>query len=61
MLRFSKYWASGYVDLHHIRNIYLISNTLGAHKSMGVNGEWGVLKKKELAEQTAWNLESREP
>ena len=33
-----------YVDLHHIRNLYLISNTLGTHNSMAVNGEWGILK-----------------
>ena len=37
-------WTSGYVDLHPIRNIYLISNTLGTSNSMAVNGEWGILK-----------------
>ena len=40
-----KVWTSGYVDLHHIRYLYLISNTLGTHNSMAVNGEWGILKK----------------
>ena len=40
-----KVWTSGYVDLHHIRNLYLISNTLGTHNSMAVNGELGILKK----------------
>ena len=40
-----RHWASGYVVLQHIRNLYLISNTLGTHNSMSVNGEWGILKK----------------
>ena len=35
-----KVCTSGYVDLHHVRNLSLISNTLGAHNSMVVNGEW---------------------
>ena len=39
------HFASGYVDLHPIENLYLISNTLGARNSMSVNGEWGMLKK----------------
>ena len=39
------FWNSGYVNLHTIRNLYLISNTLGTHNSMTVNGEWGILKK----------------
>ena len=37
--------ATGYVDLHHVRNLYIISNTAGAHNSMISNGEWGILKK----------------
>ena len=40
-----KFWTSGYVNLHPIRNLYLISNTLGTYNSMAVNGEWGILKK----------------
>ena len=40
-----KVWTSGYVDLHHIRNLYLISNTLGTHNSMAVNSELGILTK----------------
>ena len=40
-----KVWTSSYVDLHPIRNLYLISNTLGTHNPMAVNGEWGLLKK----------------
>ena len=40
-----KVWTSGYVDVHHIRNLYLISNILRTHNSMAVNGEWGILKK----------------
>ena len=39
------YWVSGYLNLHPIRNQYLISNTLGTHNSMTVNDEWGILKK----------------
>ena len=38
-------WAYGYLNLHPIRNLYLISNTLGTYNSMAVNGEWGILKK----------------
>ena len=40
-----KVWTSDKYDLHHIRNLYLISNTLGTHNSMAVHGEWGILKK----------------
>ena len=40
-----KIWSSRYVSLHPIRNLYLISNTLGTHNSMDINGEWGILKK----------------
>ena len=40
-----KVWTSGYVDLHHIRNLYFISNTLGTHQSMAVHGKWGILQK----------------
>jgi hypothetical protein len=41
----SKIWSSRYVSHHPIRNLYLISNTLGTHNSMAVNGEGGILKK----------------
>ena len=40
-----KVWTSGYVDVHLIRNLYLIANTLGTHNSMSVNDEWRILKK----------------
>ena len=40
-----KLWTAGYVNLHPIRNIYLIPNTLGTYNSMTINGEWGILKK----------------
>jgi len=40
-----KLWTSGYVNLNPIRNLYLISNTLGTYNSMAINGEWGILKK----------------
>ena len=40
-----KVWTSGYVDLHHIRHLYLTANTLGTYNSMALNGEWGILKK----------------
>ena len=40
-----KLWTSGYVNLHLIRNLYLISHTLVTYNSMVVNGEWGILKK----------------
>ena len=40
-----KVWTSGYVDLHHIRHLYLTSITLGTYNSMALNGEWGILKK----------------
>ena len=33
-------FGSGYVNLHPIRNLNLISNALGTHNSMAVNGEW---------------------
>ena len=39
------YWVSGYLNLHPVRNLYLISNTLGTYNSMAINGEWGILKK----------------
>ena len=35
----------GFIDLFPIRNLYLISNTLGTHNSMIINGEWFILKK----------------
>ncbi|MFM7985323.1 MAG: hypothetical protein ACKPKO_39005, partial [Candidatus Fonsibacter sp.] len=38
-------FKSGFVDLFPIRNLYLISNTLGTNNSMSINGEWGILKK----------------
>ncbi|MFM7986304.1 MAG: hypothetical protein ACKPKO_44025 [Candidatus Fonsibacter sp.] len=38
-------FTSGFVDLFPIRNLYLISNTLGTNNSISINGEWGILKK----------------
>ena len=38
------YFTSRYVDLHPIRNLYNISNTLGTHNSMSVTGDWSILK-----------------
>ena len=38
-------FTSGFIDLFPIRNLYLISNTLGTNNSMSINGEWGILKK----------------
>ena len=40
-----KFWTSGYVNLHPIRNLYLISNTLGTYNSIAVNGEWGIQRR----------------
>ena len=40
-----KFWISGHVNLHPIRNLYLISNTFGTHNSMAVNGEWGIFEE----------------
>ena len=45
MLCFQSFVTSGYVNLHPIRNLYLISNTLGTYNPMAINGEWGILKK----------------
>ena len=42
------FWTSRYVNRHPIRNLYLISNALGAHNSMAINGEWGILKEKPV-------------
>ena len=38
-------YKTNYLDLLPIRNLYLISNTLGNHNSMSINGEWGILNK----------------
>ncbi|MFM7981391.1 MAG: hypothetical protein ACKPKO_18950, partial [Candidatus Fonsibacter sp.] len=38
-------FTSGFIDFFPIRNLYLISNTLGTNNSMSINGEWGILKK----------------
>ena len=39
--------TSRYVNLHPIHNLYLMSNTLGTHNLMALNGEWGILFKKD--------------
>ena len=41
LIKTTDYFTSGYADMHPIRNLYLISNTLGTHNSMSVAGEWG--------------------
>lgn len=41
----SSYFHSGYIDLFPIRNLYIISQTLGTYNSVSVNGEWGIIKK----------------
>ncbi|MFM7979744.1 MAG: hypothetical protein ACKPKO_10550, partial [Candidatus Fonsibacter sp.] len=38
-------FTSGFVDMFPIRNMDLISNTLGTNNSMSINGEFGILKK----------------
>ncbi|MFM7980520.1 MAG: hypothetical protein ACKPKO_14505, partial [Candidatus Fonsibacter sp.] len=38
-------FKSGFVELFHIRNLDLISNTSGTNNSMNINGERGILKK----------------
>ena len=40
-----KRWTSMYANLHPTRNLYLISNTLGTHNSMAINGELGIPKQ----------------
>ena len=55
---------SGYVDLLPIRNLYLVSNTLGTHNTTSVNGEWGILKRihvhdcynEMVYDQTVWGM-----
>ena len=41
-------WAytTNYLDLFPIRNLYIISNTLGHNNPMRTNGEWGIVKQK---------------
>ena len=39
------YFKSGYVDPFPIRNLYIVSNSLGNYSSMSLNGERGILKK----------------
>ena len=41
----SAYFHTGYIDLFPIRNLYIVSQTLGNYKSVSVNGEWGTIKK----------------
>ena len=43
-------WTSNYVDLHPIRSLYLISNTLGTSNSVAVNGKWGILENPVRAD-----------
>ena len=38
-------YTTNYLDLFPIRNLSLISNTLGNNNSMSINGEWGILRK----------------
>jgi hypothetical protein len=41
----SAYFHSGFVDLFPIRNLYIVSQTLGNYNSVSVNGEWSIIKK----------------
>jgi hypothetical protein len=43
---FYNYYESGYLDLHPIRNIYLISSNMGNFNTFGANGESNIIKKK---------------
>ena len=45
MIPMTEYLTLGYVNLHSIRNLYLVSNAAGTHDSMRINGEWRMLKK----------------
>ncbi|MFM7194787.1 MAG: HD domain-containing protein, partial [Bacteroidota bacterium] len=38
-------FKSSFDDLFHIRDLYVISNTLGTNNSMIIYGEWGIPKK----------------
>jgi hypothetical protein len=40
----SDYFMSSYVDLHPVRNMYLISNTLWTNNSMIVKCALGIIK-----------------
>jgi hypothetical protein len=42
-------YTTNYIDLSPIRNLYLISNTLGDNNSTSINGEWGILKKSPVS------------
>ena len=39
------YYTSGYVDLFPIRNLYIVSQTLGTYNSVSSKGEWSIIKK----------------
>jgi len=41
----STYFHSGNIDLFPIRNVYIVSQTLGNYNSVSVNGEWGIIKQ----------------
>ena len=38
-------FISNYVDVVPIRNLYIISQSLGTYNSVSTNGEWGIIKK----------------
>ena len=37
------YYHSGFIDLFPIRNLYIVSQTLGNYNSVSVNGEWSII------------------
>ena len=39
------FYKSNYIDLFPIRNLYIISNSLGTNNSMSINGDWGIINK----------------
>ena len=43
------HFKSNYIYLLPIRNLYIISNTLGTSNSMSVNGDWGILKTRAVS------------
>ena len=40
-----KYWTSGYVNLHSLRNIYIRSSNLGTYSTMSLRGDRDIIKK----------------
>jgi hypothetical protein len=49
---FYNYYESGYLDLHPIRNIYLMSSNMGNFNTLGANGESNIIKKNTSNQQS---------